>query len=53
MHALLIKELLLGWVLQDLISHKLLKDLTMVDLFFNAIFYDESVDHNLTLLPDP
>jgi hypothetical protein len=53
MHTLLVKELLLGRVLQHLVSHKLLKDLTMINLFFNAIFDYESIDHDLSLLTDP
>lgn len=50
MHTLLVKELLLGWVLEDFVCHKLFKDLTMVNLFFNTIFNDKSVYHNLAFL---
>jgi hypothetical protein len=53
MHTLLVKELLLGWILKYLVSHKLFKDLSMVNLFFNAVFNDESIDHNFTLLANP
>jgi hypothetical protein len=47
-----LEKLAAGWVCQDAIGHKLLEDLTVVNLFLNCFFTHEPIDVYVSCLAD-
>ena len=52
LHARLIKEFLLGWILQNFVCHEFLENLSMVNFLLDRVINDEAIDLYVSFLTD-